>query len=790
MRCLYTTLFASLTVFTLACCGDGSGGGPNGVVDSGPNDSDANPNAPDSGPEVPTCLDTPSLNLCDDSCVDLQSDSEHCGDCDSPCGATQACVTGGCVSGVSSLVLSEVHAQSPSFFEIYNGSSDEIALSGYQIQWNTDNVETGALVLPALTIAPGQFITLLEGNGQNSDNEIFLSSELGWEKSIALRLLAPGGLGVDFVRTGVSITEPPTGTIWTGDSADNPSHTVGQSLIRNVFSADSDSNADWSLEGPSSPGSYCPLGEGCGDSCPELLSDILNCGACGVQCGSTESCIGGTCQDAFVGLWISEYKRYGRAGVELHNPTAAPINMSNYRLDLSGGPDNLTYTFPQFTLQAGAFVFLYVGEGTNTDNTLYLGSTGSLGPNLAIALYDNGTTALDFIRIGTSEAPAPANTSWFGRNLEVPDNGHNVSLRRNIQTFDTDGAADWRENVTATPGFACYEGLNICDGLCVSLAEDDNDCGACDNACAGNESCIAGQCSTVGSVVISELRNVGSEYFELYNGGNSEVDISGWQLQWVADSGGPGLFTIPDGTSLSSGEFLSFSESSGSSTGSQIRMGESINWSTSIALAVLDSQGVGIDFVRSADSVTMPPTGTTWTGAAASNPQDTLVRAIYSVDTDTSADWQERPTGSEGRFCALVVASECEGECVLLSTDVNNCGACGNTCPSGSQCHDSQCIDQGMVRINNANQGRLDLFQDNTWRRVSPSSFTDIHASIACRQLGFASGTDENTNSGANCVDCQGTLYSFSCSGEESLLMSCPHITSNNSGSSVKVECQ
>jgi Stigma-specific protein, Stig1 len=36
-------------------------------------------------------------------------------------------------------------------------------------------------------------------------------------------------------------------------------------------------------------------------------------------------------------------------------------------------------------------------------------------------------------------------------------------------------------------------------------------------------------------------------------------------------------------------------------------------------------------------------------------------------------------------------ASVCKGTCVDVSTDINNCGGCGNTCHAGDQCSDGQC---------------------------------------------------------------------------------------------------
>ena len=45
----------------------------------------------------------------------------------------------------------------------------------------------------------------------------------------------------------------------------------------------------------------------------------------------------------------------------------------------------------------------------------------------------------------------------------------------------------------------CPEGLTACNAECVDLDHDENHCGSCDNACAAQESCLAGECVPSGS---------------------------------------------------------------------------------------------------------------------------------------------------------------------------------------------------------------------------------------------------------------------------------------------------
>ena len=47
------------------------------------------------------------------------------------------------------------------------------------------------------------------------------------------------------------------------------------------------------------------------------------------------------------------------------------------------------------------------------------------------------------------------------------------------------------------------------------------------------------------------------------------------------------------------------------------------------------------------------------------------------------------PTGGAG--CPAGVPDECDGSCVELMSDPDNCGGCGNQCPPTAGCIDGQC---------------------------------------------------------------------------------------------------
>jgi hypothetical protein len=792
---------AILTLITwTACGGDSSGDDDDDDVvdtDADPNAPDADPNAPDADPNAPdaatSCSD--GLMLCGGKCADLLSDDDHCGACDDPCGAGETCVLGDCAAGVGALVISELHAQQPAYFELYNGGSSAIDLAGHQVQWDTDGIASGSLVLPAYSLGPDEFVVLMEGAGPAGDGVLMLGDTVAWSSHAAIRLLAPGGLGLDFVRTGGSVVAPPTGTTWTGANAANPGGVVDQSLVRNVYAPDTNAAGDWKLTSPGSPGAFCARPGRCGDACRDFASDHDNCGGCGATCGATQICLDGECDSGFIGLWISEYRRYARPGVEIHNPTVNAIDMTGYRLDVVG-PTNLAYTFPAFTLEPGAFVFVHMGNGIDDETALFAGPSAAFGPDVAVSLYDDGFTPLDFLRLGASATPPPSGTAWFGANAPAPEMDANESIKRNLETFDTDGAADWIIESPSTPGFNCNPGLSLCSGACIDLAENPLHCGDCGAPCGANETCSSGVCSTVDAIVISEIKNAGNETIELFNGASVAVDISGWQIDWVADSAGPGSFTVPAGQVVDPGGFVVFHETTGTNNATNVFMAQTITWNTAIAVSLVDDASNGIDFVRTGDSVTMPPAGTGWSGGNATNPantgSETLRRQVFAPDTNAAADWS-LATNTPASHCA-VGETVCGGDCFDLDADAAACGACGNTCGNGGICFNGKCLEHGALRfvgagLNGTSEGRLDLFQTSGWRRVTDFGIDSTDADVACRQLGFTSGSDTGSLSSSPCVNCIGRVYGFTCTGTEVRLDDCPHSGDSSSSNGARVVC-
>jgi len=130
-------------------------------------------------------------------------------------------------------------------------------------------------------------------------------------------------------------------------------------------------------------------------------------------------------------------------------------------------------------------------------------------------------------------------------------------------------------------------------------------------------------------------------------------------------------------------------------------------------------------------------------------------------------------------------------------------------CPCGEVNCDDACptmIKNGDVRIvgpDALSRGRLDIYENGEWNWVCGHQFwnDDNGASVACRQLGYSSGTllpstaqKEQYSDTENLGDLLGHGIGVSCSGSESNLLECnvaygPGSACEGDGPRVGIEC-
>lgn len=99
--------------------------------------------------------------------------------------------------------------------------------------------------------------------------------------------------------------------------------------------------------------------------------------------------------------------------------------------------------------------------------------------------------------------------------------------------------------------------------------------------------------------------------------------------------------------------------------------------------------------------------------------------------------------------------------------------------------------DEGALRIvgDTAASGRLEVFHAGVWGTVCDDSFDEIDATVACRQLGFSSGTSYTAGGGVDPI----LMDDVACTGSELRLVDCSfpgwEVHNCSHGEDVGVEC-
>lgn len=210
-------------------------------------------------------------------------------------------------------------------------------------------------------------------------------------------------------------------------------------------------------------------------------------------------------------------------------------------------------------------------------------------------------------------------------------------------------------------GGDCREGLTNCDGLCVDLSSDPQNCGVCGNTCADGVQCFAGVCGGGGDAG-PDVSVDGGEDADADAGstGDGSSDGGGDGGDGSSDGGGDGSSDGGDASSDGGGD--------GSSDGG----GDS---------------GDGSSDGGDAGDACVPPFNT---------PQQ-------CGDCFTSCPPTE-PICSpvDGGFACVPLCDpplvDCSGQCVDLNTDPDNCGFCGNRCISRI-CSGGMCVGESVGNV-------------------------------------------------------------------------------------------
>jgi len=155
--------------------------------------------------------------------------------------------------------------------------------------------------------------------------------------------------------------------------------------------------------------------------------------------------------------------------------------------------------------------------------------------------------------------------------------------------------------------------------------------------------------SSEAPIIINEFCNE-PDFIELWNRGRDQ-NMSGWTITIVDNTSSSGSFTFPSGYVLRNGRRVVLREFTGTVNDSTFYYGVNIGWveNSIVSLALTDNTGRGVDFVRTVNSSTNPPAGTSWSGGGVNFSLWDAARNNNN-DSDSPIDWTIASSNTEFRL--------------------------------------------------------------------------------------------------------------------------------------------
>jgi hypothetical protein len=233
----------------------------------------------------------------------------------------------------------------------------------------------------------------------------------------------------------------------------------------------------------------------CSQKCVDIMSDVNNCGGCGIQCLATSSCVDGACVANCAETEIA-------CGESCIHPTADAQNC--------GSCGNVCGTGQICSTEGCVDV---------TDLTCEDGKTGCWGECKDLQndaqncgacgnACDSGLSCVEgacVLICADTALTACANTACVDITKDVNNCGSCGNACDTNQTCSAEGCV-------YVTDLTCEDGKTGCWGTCEDLQNDAQNCGACGNVCPTNYACEAGTCKSTkqpDNIVIVDARLVG-----------------------------------------------------------------------------------------------------------------------------------------------------------------------------------------------------------------------------------------------------------------------------------------
>ncbi len=315
---------------------------------------------------------------------------------------------------------------------------------------------------------------------------------------------------------------------------------------------------------------------------------------------------------------LGDYPGVPGYAVELLNPTVAPVTLTNWQMRFYNAAIPLTFTFPTFTLQPGAYVTVVTTGVTNSDTVLLANVAYDINfnNNQAIALNNNLGQGVDFVRWGGSTV-TPLAPDTFTGNLPNSFVANSIQSVGREQNDDDNNVGDWSQQ-------------------CATLGRPNNNC-----------------------LVLNEFYTGGVDALEIFN----PTDYAYNLLLYDVNIYGPGTtlngtFDFPAYT-IQPGTYVVLHEGTGTNSGNHLYAGFNFVWESTYGGASLE------DTVNTLLDVAQWGTTTVFNGdpgwqsgsiAAAPSSNSSVARRASGEDSNSPTDFcaQNSTLGTVNHGCVVI----------------------------------------------------------------------------------------------------------------------------------------
>jgi RHS repeat-associated protein len=296
-------------------------------------------------------------------------------------------------------------------------------------------------------------------------------------------------------------------------------------------------------------------------------------------------------------------------------------------------------------------------------------------------VYYNWSTLEQELFRGTSGLPATGRVMYL---VDIYDTGSAPG-----------SASGGGGGASTSPGGGCPDGQTSCNGICVDMQSDANNCGACGSICGSGQGCQGGGCKILSCP-----------------GQSGDCDGkpgNGCEINLASDPANCGACGHACATGAVCNAATCVATCTGPSTqacgncGTQSRTCNAGTWSAWGACTGQGACAPGATQACGSGGTQSCTAACAWGPCGCPSGQAACSGGCKNLQADPSncgacGNVCVGPTGGTatcaGGVCGATCAAgqtTCSGACKNLQSDSANCGSCGNACPSGTTCSAGTC---------------------------------------------------------------------------------------------------